>query len=65
MLAQLGGLSPHPGGSKGVRRSGIISIVRCSGGYSLSLRAPPVGILPQNLSLVFTPTPIRLGLSLR
>ena len=27
MLAQLGGLSPHPDGSKGVRRSGIIAAV--------------------------------------
>ena len=27
MLARLGGLSPHPGGSKGVRRSGIIAAV--------------------------------------
>ena len=27
MLARLGGLSPHPDGSKGVRRSGIIAAV--------------------------------------
>ena len=27
MLAQLGGLSPHPDGSKGVWRSGIIATV--------------------------------------
>ena len=36
MPARLGRLIPHPGGSKGVHHSGIISIVCCSGGYSLS-----------------------------
>ena len=39
MLAHLGGLSPHPGGSKGVRRSGIIAAVHTR------LQQPPFTLL--------------------
>ena len=44
MSERLGGISPHPGGSKGVRRSGIIAAVRTG------VQHPPSVTLPVNLA---------------
>ena len=44
MSERLGGISPHPGGSKGVRRSGITAAVRTG------VQHPPSDTLPVNLA---------------